>query len=1336
MESDRVLRARAQNNKILDVGEGGKEFSDIESMDEGSSEGGDDMSEGSESSQDSFTINTQDYDWELINETHNHRFQAAERMYHLNLRREYRGEVRDMLKVIGDILNRFLDLTKQDMEPTDFTRFVIISPELRDPIAIPWVLVRDLDVEAILNLIERVLQSNQHFYLHNGVTFVLKHIHNPIGAGFKRHKEPFNNDEYVWFKKTIIQVRNKDNMCFGRAIIKALHTEHGPVEHPKWKSIQNENHILTVLTRKLYQEAGVPEGKVSALDVPKFQEVLARRYNVRLMIYSRRFANGYTYKGPDLVDSIYLYHYEDHYAVITSMPAFVKLNKFCNLCLKGYNKKDEHACEGICMQCKTSECDAKLSQEFDKSKWLKCDKCWRDFKTKTCYDKHMENETCENHFICKKCSQYVNMNRLPEGKSTHECGDHYCSLCMVYVNKDHQCYMQPSPPPDSTGTPLPEKYVFYDFECQQNTGIHKPNLVVARWTCTNCVDLPLDTPDRETKLNECKICEQKVNDREVVFEGESTVSKFCTWLFKPRPNQRETDLKGNEKLIYRTTAVAHNSQGYDIHFIMENMIHNGIQPDAVIRRGGKVLHMTRNASNIRFIDSLSFLAMPLSKFPSTFDLPSVKGYFPHYFNVPGNENYRGPLPAPEFYGVDRMMAKARNELLQWHREQTSKGTIFDFQEEILKYCRLDVDILEKGCLEFRKLFMSLTSSKHYKGIDPLKHCVTLPSACNLVFRTLFLKPNVIPLLPHKGFTPKKPQSRKALRWLHLQSKDLNCNIEHEVKVAGYYTDGYCRDTNTVFEFYGCAVHGCLSCYTTNCQSPFSKKSMGQLYQETRGRMDHIKTSDTKPNVVEIWECEFDNLIKRDKAVADIVNQANVAPILAPREAFFGGRCNGLKMYHTCLANERIMYVDFTSLYPWVNKTARYPIGHPEVIRSNFKSIDDYFGLIQCVVLPPSDLYIPLLPSKPDDGKLTFALCYTCAKNHQQTPCRHGDKARMFRGVWFSEELKKAVQLGYKIVKFEEVWHFKDSTVYDPQTKTGGIFAEYINTFLKVKQESSGWPAGVTTDAEQAKYIRDYYEVEGIRLEREKIKHNPGLRAVSKSILNTLWGKFGQSEDLVKTEYFSSPSEVLNLLSSTKIEVNDLTFHNEYLCEAQYKYMDSFKQKNPHTNVVLAAVTTAYARLKLYSVMEALEDDSVLYFDTDSIVYIDREGEYSPPIGNNLGELTNEINPKDGNFIKTFLTGGPKNYCYALDTGKTVCKVRGITLNHETSKIINFDTLNEMLKPNSELEKVTVPLKDKITRDTKTKQIVNKNTHKDYRVVYTKRVRQENGIDTLPYGYRK
>ena len=40
MESDHVLRARVQNNKILDAGEGRKEVNYIDPMDEDSSDGG------------------------------------------------------------------------------------------------------------------------------------------------------------------------------------------------------------------------------------------------------------------------------------------------------------------------------------------------------------------------------------------------------------------------------------------------------------------------------------------------------------------------------------------------------------------------------------------------------------------------------------------------------------------------------------------------------------------------------------------------------------------------------------------------------------------------------------------------------------------------------------------------------------------------------------------------------------------------------------------------------------------------------------------------------------------------------------------------------------------------------------------------------------------------------------------------------------------------------------------------------------------------------------------------------------------------------------------------
>ena len=38
--------------------------------------------------------------------------------------------------------------------------------------------------------------------------------------------------------------------------------------------------------------------------------------------------------------------------------------------------------------------------------------------------------------------------------------------------------------------------------------------------------------------------------------------------------------------------------------------------------------------------------------------------------------------------------------------------------------------------------------------------------------------------------------------------------------------------------------------------------------------------------------------------------------------------------------------------------------------------------------------------------------------------------------------------------------------YDRNTKTGGLFSEYINNFFKIKQERSGWPNWCNTAIEK------------------------------------------------------------------------------------------------------------------------------------------------------------------------------------------------------------------------------------------------------------------------------
>ena len=175
------------------------------------------------------------------------------------------------------------------------------------------------------------------------------------------------------------------------------------------------------------------------------------------------------------------------------------------------------------------------------------------------------------------------------------------------------------------------------------------------------------------------------------------------------------------------------------------------------------------------------------------------------------------------------------------------------------------------------------------------------------------------------------------------------------------------------------------------------------------------------------------------------------------------------------------------------------VGHPRIITENFDDdISNYFGLIKCTILPPRGLYHPVLPYR-TQGKLMFPLCKTCADTCNQTPCTHSDCERAIQGTWCSVELEKALEKGYRILQIHEVWHF-------PET-SDELFKEYVDTFLKIKQEASGYPKECVTEEQKQRYVDEYYEVMGIRLDPNKIEYNPGLRALAKLMLNSFWGKY-------------------------------------------------------------------------------------------------------------------------------------------------------------------------------------------------------------------------------------
>ena len=85
-----------------------------------------------------------------------------------------------------------------------------------------------------------------------------------------------------------------------------------------------------------------------------------------------------------------------------------------------------------------------------------------------------------------------------------------------------------------------------------------------------------------------------------------------------------------------------------------------------------------------------------------------------------------------------------------------------------------------------------------------------------------------------------------------------------------------------------------------------------------------------------------------------------------------------------------------------------------------------------------------------------------------------------------------------------------------------------------------------------KYIKDYYYNEGIQLDKENIKYNPGLRTIAKNILNALWGKFAQNENNTKVEFLSEYDKLLNLANDKNIELTSVDFVNESVTRVTYK----------------------------------------------------------------------------------------------------------------------------------------------------------------------------------------
>ncbi len=109
-------------------------------------------------------------------------------------------------------------------------------------------------------------------------------------------------------------------------------------------------------------------------------------------------------------------------------------------------------------------------------------------------------------------------------------------------------------------------------------------------------------------------------------------------------------------------------------------------------------------------------------------------------------------------------------------------------------------------------------------------------------------------------------SKMQIQWLELLSKLYNINIQHSLNIGEfkinntrYRADGYCKETNTIYEFHGDFWHGNPKIYLQNDINRCSKKTYEELYKNTLEKEQKIK--DLGYNLVVMWESDWNKINK-------------------------------------------------------------------------------------------------------------------------------------------------------------------------------------------------------------------------------------------------------------------------------------------------------------------------------------------------------------------------------------------------------------------------------------------------------------------------------------------
>ncbi len=393
----------------------------------------------------------------------------------------------------------------------------------------------------------------------------------------------------------------------------------------------------------------------------------------------------------------YLYHriqagvLVGHVSAFINHPGYKRKNYgFCHTCHYYFNNRKKCFCEG--------------AEKIEK-KPINCKTCGQSYKS-----------YCKCKGYCEACKFTYHGNLKL----------HRCPIYMkdVSENESKRTFFQPDV---SIGKPKGYSLWAWDIECSLvksdtiYTEVPKPDPITGKYIADD--ENVYVTSKEYARLHVpmlivCMNVMQAENDsNEPKYLEFTTMDEFLKAFYGIN--------KGKNVLV------AHNGKGYDTRAVLSKILSDKdkdvMEEMHIIPRGTKIMQL--KVKDLIFRDSMCFLPGSLSNLAKSFKLNSEKGYFPHLFNTEENYGYEGEIPHIKYFSMHKI-AKSETDyknFLKWHSEFEG---FWNFQNELVKYCRNDVYILAKIMYIFHD-----TSIKKY-DVSPW-HSVTGPSFVhNAILRSI------------------------------------------------------------------------------------------------------------------------------------------------------------------------------------------------------------------------------------------------------------------------------------------------------------------------------------------------------------------------------------------------------------------------------------------------------------------------------------------------------------------------------------------------------------------------------------------------------------------------